>query len=74
MELRRQSLEVARQHGCQAAIDEASSPYTRKALNKLGFTTVIFLPYTESILADCGKVDLSECGPEDGMALMVRRR
>ena len=72
-ELRRQSLGLARQRGCQAAIDSATSPYTRKALVKLGFRQEKFLPFRESLLADVGKVDLSECGPNDGAALMICR-
>ncbi|XP_043210291.1 uncharacterized protein LOC122375148 [Amphibalanus amphitrite] len=70
-ELRRQCLELGRQHGCQAVVDVATSPYTRKALVKLGFERVKFLPFTQSVLAGVEKVDLSGCGPDDGAALMV---
>ena len=71
LELRRQSLELARQHGCQVVIDVATSPFTRKALTKLGFQQIMFQPFTESLLTNVEKVDLSGCGPEDGGALMV---
>ena len=73
LELRRQSLDLARQHGCQAVVNSATSPFTRRALTKLGFERVKFLPFTESRLAAAEKVDLSGCGPEDGGALMVCR-
>ena len=73
LELRRQAIELARQHGCQAVINSATSPYTRKALVKLGFQQQKFLSFTKSLLADEEKVDLSGCGPEDGGALMICR-
>ncbi|KAF0306849.1 hypothetical protein FJT64_021746 [Amphibalanus amphitrite] len=73
LELRRQCLELARQQGCQAVVNCATSPFTRKALVKLGFERVKFLPFTQSVLAGVEKVDLSGCGPDDGGALMVLR-
>ncbi|XP_043210289.1 arylalkylamine N-acetyltransferase-like 2 [Amphibalanus amphitrite] len=73
LELRRQCLELGRQQGCQAVVDVAISPFTRKALTKLGFERVKFVSFTQSVLAGVEKVDLSGCGPDDGAALMVRR-